>query len=114
MAFRCSWCGSVLTQPGLDEYTCLACGKQTGADGTKAISMVPAPGNPEVPADHAFLPNLPGPAVTPVASGTQETAEPEVVIPPAAPIPDAPAPIDLNVLSPEQVAAIELIAHPEV
>ena len=35
---QCAWCGSLDTQQGFDQATCLDCGQQTASDGTKTVA----------------------------------------------------------------------------
>lgn len=34
---KCAWCSSLNTQGGFDQVTCLDCGLQTHADGSKTV-----------------------------------------------------------------------------
>lgn len=119
MASPCAHCGSVETMAGLDEFQCLACGRQTKADGTPVTPdpVFAEPGYPDRryrPGD--IIPQEPGVAtVTAEATETAQVVTPVATPAPPAPVeaPPTPDPVDLSTLSPEQVAAIELIAHPE-
>lgn len=128
MALPCSWCGSLLTQAGADKHQCLACGELTNADGSRSVHMVSttayvaAASGDVQETDRRYRPGdvIPGaPETTPAtAVAATETADqqdvtPAAVPPPVVAEPVEPAPIDLASLSPEQVAAIELIAHSE-
>jgi len=135
MAEQCSNCGrSDLMQPLVRTYQCLACGAttdmathqevvtspqpaQVSATGAPIIEMdkgtIEAPANeyrPPTPVD----PPAPEPVVL-VAPEPVPVPQPVAEVTPAPVVEDhGPEFIDLSVLTPEQVAAIESIAHPEV
>ena len=135
MSVPCANCGrSDLMQPDLRNYQCLACGALTAiADGSlvpnNIVNTVTSPsGHPVIELstttpsfagdesgsadpEHRLRPGDPFPHPSPEATVSDTPAAPE---PEPAPVEaSTPEPIDLSTLTPEQVSAIEAIAHPE-